>query len=46
MGSARIKLTSDQKTLFSRNKGEPFLHRIVTYDEKWIVYDNRKRSSS
>ena len=33
-------------SLLSRNKGEPFLHRIVTYDEKWILYDNRKRSAS
>ena len=32
-------------SLLSRNKGEPFLHRIVTCDEKWISYDNRKRSA-
>nr|CDJ95057.1 unnamed protein product [Haemonchus contortus] len=24
---------------------EPFLHRVVTCDEKWILYDNRKRSA-
>ncbi|EFN65803.1 Histone-lysine N-methyltransferase SETMAR, partial [Camponotus floridanus] len=29
-------------SLLSRNKTEPFLHRIVTCDEKWIMYDNRK----
>ena len=28
-----------------RNKNEPFLNRIVTFDEKWILYDNRKRSA-
>ena len=32
--------------MLSRNKGEPFLHRIVTRDEKWILYDNRKHSTS
>lgn len=29
----------------SRQKFDPFLNRIVTCDEKWIRYDNRKRSS-
>ena len=32
-------------SLLSRNKAEPFLNQIVTCDEKWIMYDNRKRSS-
>lgn len=31
--------------LLLRNKHEPFLNRIITCDEKWICYDNRKRSS-
>ena len=31
-------------SLSVRNKREGFLHRIVTSDEKWICYDNRKRS--
>ena len=33
-------------SLLSRNKGEPFLHRIVTCVQKWILNDNRKRSQS
>ncbi|CAE1234687.1 SETMAR [Acanthosepion pharaonis] len=32
-------------TLLLRNKNDPFLERIVTYDEKWILYDNRRRSA-
>lgn len=32
-------------SLLSRHKSEPFLHRIVTCDEKWILFDNRKRSA-
>ena len=32
-------------SLSLRNKREGFLHRIVTSDEKWIWYDNRKRSA-
>lgn len=30
--------------LLFRNKNDPFLNRIVTCDEKWILYDNRQRS--
>lgn len=32
-------------SLIMRNNNEPFLHRIVTCDEKWIAYDNRRRSA-
>ena len=32
-------------SLLTRHKTESFLHRIVTWNEKWIVYDKRKRSS-
>ena len=28
-----------------RQKNKPFLYQIVTYDEKHIIYDNRKRLS-
>lgn len=33
-------------SLLARNKKEPFLHRILTCDEKWIEYDNRRRSGA
>ena len=32
-------------SLLIRHKNDPFLERIVTCDEKWILYDNRQRSS-
>uniref|UniRef100_A0A5S6QG97 Reverse transcriptase domain-containing protein n=1 Tax=Trichuris muris TaxID=70415 RepID=A0A5S6QG97_TRIMR len=28
-----------------RNENDPFLKRIVTCDEKWCLYDNRKRTA-
>ena len=32
-------------SLFLRERGESFLDRVVTSDEKWIFYDNSKRSA-
>lgn len=32
-------------SLLNRHNNEGILNRIVTCDEKWILYDNRKRSS-
>uniref|UniRef100_A0A5S6Q166 Histone-lysine N-methyltransferase SETMAR n=1 Tax=Trichuris muris TaxID=70415 RepID=A0A5S6Q166_TRIMR len=39
------KLTRQQmaSSLLARNEVEPFLDRIVTHNDKWIFYDNRKR---
>lgn len=31
--------------LILRMKNEPFLHRIITCDEKWLLYNNNKRSA-
>lgn len=33
-------------SLLKRNKNDPFLKRLVTGDEKWIIYNNVKRKSS
>ena len=40
------KLISISDSLLKRNETDPFLKRIITGDEKWLVYDNvvRKRS--
>lgn len=34
------------ETLLNRNNTDPFLKRLVTGDEKWILYDNFKRKRS
>lgn len=33
-------------SLLSRHRKLPFLHQILTCDEKWIEYDNRRRSGA
>ena len=40
--TARYEVCS---SLIIRNEIDPFLSRIVTCDEKWIAYDNRRRSA-
>ena len=37
----RLNLSND--TLIRRQRNDPFLKRIVTDDEKWVVYNNVKR---
>ena len=32
-------------SLIIRNQIDPFLSRIITCDEKWVLYDNRRRSA-
>ncbi|XP_018349831.1 PREDICTED: histone-lysine N-methyltransferase SETMAR-like [Trachymyrmex septentrionalis] len=44
----RINRISISDLLYKRNEYDPFLKRIITGDEKWIIYNNveRKRSWS
>jgi histone-lysine N-methyltransferase SETMAR len=39
--SRRLEIAS---SLLLRHKYEPFLKRLITCDEKWILYDNTRRS--
>ena len=32
-------------SLLNRQRSEEFLDRLITCDEKWILYDNRRRSA-
>ena len=32
-------------SLLIRQSNEPFMDRLITCDEKWLLYDNRKRSA-
>uniref|UniRef100_A0A7I4Y7L4 Histone-lysine N-methyltransferase SETMAR n=1 Tax=Haemonchus contortus TaxID=6289 RepID=A0A7I4Y7L4_HAECO len=41
----QLKRSEVSSSLLIRSDAEPFLHRIVTCDEKWILYDNRERSA-
>ena len=40
------KRISSCDSLLKRNETNPFLKRIITSDEKWIVYDNVVRKTS
>ena len=42
----RLERTTACMTLLARNKYEPFLKRLVTGDEKWILYENPERKRS
>uniref|UniRef100_A0A7I4YV66 Histone-lysine N-methyltransferase SETMAR n=1 Tax=Haemonchus contortus TaxID=6289 RepID=A0A7I4YV66_HAECO len=41
----QLKCSKVSSSLLRRDDNETFLHRIVTCDEKWILYDDRKRSA-
>jgi len=41
----KMKRLTISYTLLTRQKNEPFLHRVVTGDEKWVFYQNNKRKN-
>ena len=43
--SQKLRRFEVSSALLLRNKNDPFLDRIVTCDEKWMMYDNRRRSA-
>lgn len=43
--SNRTRRYEISSTLLLRNTNDPLLDRIVTCDEKWLLYDNFKRSA-
>uniref|UniRef100_A0A1I7XDI8 Transposase n=1 Tax=Heterorhabditis bacteriophora TaxID=37862 RepID=A0A1I7XDI8_HETBA len=44
MSAARAEQKSKSAVLILRSKNNPILDCIVTCNEKWILYDNRRRS--
>ncbi|KAL9922417.1 histone-lysine N-methyltransferase SETMAR-like [Glossina fuscipes fuscipes] len=41
-----IDRISISESLLKRNEIDPFLERLITGDQKWITYDNKKRKRS
>ncbi|GFR29140.1 histone-lysine N-methyltransferase SETMAR [Trichonephila clavata] len=39
------KLFETSSTILLLNQNDPFLNRIVTCDEKWILYNNQRLSA-
>ena len=42
----RLERSTACMSLLARNKHEPFLKRLVTGDEKWILYETPERTRS
>uniref|UniRef100_A0A915D693 Transposase n=1 Tax=Ditylenchus dipsaci TaxID=166011 RepID=A0A915D693_9BILA len=42
----KAKRLQISRTLIARHEEDPFLDRIVTGDEKWILYANVQKSAS
>lgn len=43
--SQKTKRLEICKSLLLRHEEDPFLNRIITSDEKWVLYHNRRRSA-